>query len=545
MGQQALDRILLKSDAIIKGKAPKIFRPQLNKRTHRYSVNKQGFKDQLSVQIDRIKEFASVPQTEIDQILLSIAGDFVSRLHTKLRGLNRAGFKTNFREGSSDSSFVCVITSDEKKSVFNLLGQIRAPLLKLVAKEIGEKIFGDYKNSSGYKAYSELSAKQQLILDRNRTREHAAAKRYSKRLEEYSLGTRTSKPEPSTFRVDKVRKKGLSMSDARKFDALTYYLEGYLQKPGVTTERSGGVSALGHEKQGGVAKVALDEIVNDIVGYLESDRLAPSIKIQTKVVSEFFNKAVNSLKLTKEVEFNLVIEGDVGEESFRANLGTSGQEAAEFNKGIQEIKKTLVAELSRIPWASIEGSTPFDKAVGSKIIRHAKKKFNKNITKLDLEPLDLDTSASISNIVIQGMKSPKVRLKPQAKQIQSPAKQKKQQTTSTNRRPRPAAQNWLSLINIMNQKLPQKVAQNMGAPGLVYRTGRFANSTKVVNIETTRDGSPSIVFDYQRDPYDVFDRTLGRSPWNTPARDPRALVDKSVREIARELAIGKFYTRRA
>jgi hypothetical protein len=85
----------------------------------------------------------------------------------------------------------------------------------------------------------------------------------------------------------------------------------------------------------------------------------------------------------------------------------------------------------------------------------------------------------------------------------------------------------------------------MGAPGLVYRTGKFANSTKVVNVETTRDGYPSIVFDYQRNPYDVFDRTLGESPWNTPARDPRALVDKSVREIVQEMAIGRFYTRRA
>lgn len=105
--------------------------------------------------------------------------------------------------------------------------------------------------------------------------------------------------------------------------------------------------------------------------------------------------------------------------------------------------------------------------------------------------------------------------------------------------------NWSSLKNILNNKLPQQVAKNMGEPGLVYRTGRFANSAQVVSIQTTKSGSPSIVFDYQRDPYDVFDRTLGKSPWNTPARDPRALVDKSVREIAQEMAIGRFYTRRA
>jgi len=87
--------------------------------------------------------------------------------------------------------------------------------------------------------------------------------------------------------------------------------------------------------------------------------------------------------------------------------------------------------------------------------------------------------------------------------------------------------------------------KNMSSPRLNNRTGRFAQSARVVNVEQTREGFPSFVFDYERDPYDVFDRTLGRSPWNTPERDPRALVDVSVREIVREMAIGRFFTRRA
>lgn len=85
----------------------------------------------------------------------------------------------------------------------------------------------------------------------------------------------------------------------------------------------------------------------------------------------------------------------------------------------------------------------------------------------------------------------------------------------------------------------------MKAPALVNRTGTFAQSVKITNIEQTREGYPSFVFDYERDPYDVFDRIKGRAPWNTPQRDPRALVDKSVREVVREMAINRFYTRRA
>jgi hypothetical protein len=105
--------------------------------------------------------------------------------------------------------------------------------------------------------------------------------------------------------------------------------------------------------------------------------------------------------------------------------------------------------------------------------------------------------------------------------------------------------NWLQLLPMINSRLPDTVAQNMGSPRLNFRTGRLAQSAKVVNIEQTREGFPSFVFDYERDPYDVFDRTLGRSPWNTPQRDPRTLVDQSVREIVREMAIGRFFTRRA
>lgn len=124
----------------------------------------------------------------------------------------------------------------------------------------------------------------------------------------------------------------------------------------------------------------------------------------------------------------------------------------------------------------------------------------------------------------------------------SPKKKNKESVPTNNQKMTP---NWSSLTAIINAKLPERVANNMGSPGLVNRTGRFANSTKVVNVETTRDGYPSVVFDYERDPYDVFDRTKGASPWNTPQRDPRALVDRSVREIVQEMAIGRFYTRRA
>lgn len=106
-------------------------------------------------------------------------------------------------------------------------------------------------------------------------------------------------------------------------------------------------------------------------------------------------------------------------------------------------------------------------------------------------------------------------------------------------------QTWYSLLNIINSQITERVMKNMKFPKLQNRTGTFAQSVRVVSVETTNEGFPSFVFDYERNPYDVFDRSKGRSPWNTPERDPKTLIDMSIREIVRELAIGRFYTRRA
>jgi len=118
----------------------------------------------------------------------------------------------------------------------------------------------------------------------------------------------------------------------------------------------------------------------------------------------------------------------------------------------------------------------------------------------------------------------------------------------------------------------------MGPPALESRTGRFASSVRAVDVNKTAQGYPSIGYTYAKNPYQIFEqgrgqkpwasperdpRTLidkslrdaknpyqifeqgrGQKPWASPERDPRILIDKSLREIAVELALGRFYTRR-
>jgi hypothetical protein len=99
----------------------------------------------------------------------------------------------------------------------------------------------------------------------------------------------------------------------------------------------------------------------------------------------------------------------------------------------------------------------------------------------------------------------------------------------------------LALLGILNSKLPETVRGNMVEPRLVNRTGRFAGSVKVTDITTTRQGFPSIGYTYERERYETFE--LGNRQGSSN-RDPRRLIDLSIRQIAAQFALGRFYTRR-
>lgn len=99
----------------------------------------------------------------------------------------------------------------------------------------------------------------------------------------------------------------------------------------------------------------------------------------------------------------------------------------------------------------------------------------------------------------------------------------------------------LYLIGVLNKELPKKVLDNMGAPALESRTGRFAASTRITDIVQTRQGFPSIGYTYMKNPYQTFE---AGNKQGSNERDPRKLIDRSIREIAAEFALGRFYTRR-
>ena len=96
-------------------------------------------------------------------------------------------------------------------------------------------------------------------------------------------------------------------------------------------------------------------------------------------------------------------------------------------------------------------------------------------------------------------------------------------------------QSPINLITLLNNKLPEAIKANMSTPYLVNRTGRFAGSVKVMNVLQNKQ-HPTIQYTYQRYPYDTFE--------SDPERDPRKLINLTIREVAAQVMTSRFYTKR-
>lgn len=94
----------------------------------------------------------------------------------------------------------------------------------------------------------------------------------------------------------------------------------------------------------------------------------------------------------------------------------------------------------------------------------------------------------------------------------------------------------MQAIAMFNSSLEEAIRDNMGSPALNYQTGRFAESVKVFSITPSMGTSGIIQYAYRKNPYQLYE--------GDGMRDPRLLIDKTLREQAAELALGKFTTQR-
>lgn len=103
----------------------------------------------------------------------------------------------------------------------------------------------------------------------------------------------------------------------------------------------------------------------------------------------------------------------------------------------------------------------------------------------------------------------------------------------------------IQLIGLLNAQINRFVQLNMGKGAaknkLNYRTGRFADSVKIVDVAHTLKGSGKdellIDYAYQENPYNVF-APGGRL--YTTGRDPSRLINASIRQLARAIVTDRF-----
>lgn len=98
----------------------------------------------------------------------------------------------------------------------------------------------------------------------------------------------------------------------------------------------------------------------------------------------------------------------------------------------------------------------------------------------------------------------------------------------------PPALNLLSLTNIINSGLHDRLRENMGTGSrrdvLNYRTGRFASSVKIDHLTISRQGMLTAFYTYMKNPYATF--SAGGRREYPRSRDPKLLISKSIRELA-------------
>jgi len=316
----------------------------------------------------------------------------------------------------------------------------------------------------------------------------------------------------------------VTLTKAKKqLDRTTYTQSLYVSDERI--ERGSDLFEGGHEQGEGILETrmrdALDSAFNTAYkGEMDKEALKSNL--------ELLGIKLDIVRDDSDDSHTFYIQSRVGNQ--KAGF-TSAKDKSEM---LKDLKSAIQKLNSNIPIEGLKGSDsilerkakevaistlmPFEKLKGVKVKKPKTPKKTKRSANLSNRQSTKKAKSTLSSVRIK-----KVPL----------AKRKRQ----------PGLVNQVAFIKILNDRLPQQLNKNMKFPALENRSGRFLSSVRVVDISKTAKGFPSIGFTYQKEPYQVYETSSG-SRFSSHERDPRNLIDKSIREIATELAIGRFYTRR-
>lgn len=220
--------------------------------------------------------------------------------------------------------------------------------------------------------------------------------------------------------------------------------------------------------------------------------------------------AINSAELGPQEQAAIrSVVGAIGDEALfevlKSRTGTEAfREIAQEIVPITESSETLLEFIQNLIGHSVAGKT---------------KASLKQTT-----PQFLGTPVTSASLVLGKAKKTSAKAKAKPK-VRTPAIKRAQVGTSS-----------ASLLAILNLGLAEQIRRNMGTGNsktlLNYRTGRFAESAKVVRVSESRQGMITAFYTYMKNPYATFSQ--GGRQELPKSRDPKLLISKSIRELMQE-----------
>ena len=299
-----------------------------------------------------------------------------------------------------------------------------------------------------------------------------------------------------------------------------------------TSDTAGKVFHLEHTKDSSnVEHFIQDAVVNALNEvYVAADAEGPAV----------IDEETAALLKEYDLEDILTIQKNVKLGTIHLILGSqilNSIESANESKIKVDLQNKIKAAIEKLGGVGeLEGSDSLVTGVRKNAIKAIMKQFSTiKGAKITIEPTKIKESKAPVGLK-KSLKVTKTARRAAIFKRSKPKKAKQKRQAAS-----PSTPNLASIIGILQQKLPQTVEKNMGSPRLNNRTGRFAGSVQVTDIAQTAKGFPSIGYTYMKRPYQTFETSGAQGSVD---RDPRTLIDGSIREIAAGLAMGRFYTRR-
>lgn len=452
-----------------------------NKRVHIFKFNSISMANQMKIELENNKNFSGLTQKD-RQVINSLAQDMKVSLAKTLEKLSKQNPASKYRETKNTLQF----RFDENTGTHKVITLRSGKTIEISPDDVFRTLKDTYR---------------------------PALKDFFDGVQNHLKSTTEVNPETGRMRHRALR-----------------------TKTGKTAQAPGKYLHAGHEKGAGIFESFLRDAFEGIAEATGSDSKA------TK----------NDLAHVLGVETLLILVRNDKEDSHTISIESRYLNTMAKEGGVDistlrgQLKKELKAAINKVQKA-LDLGEGIEGLQGSDSIKSKKRKQTLSKT---LEPFKKLKNVTVksedlkikSKSYKRKRKAPKPTAAAQAVAVSGKGVKATRGVQRTKGTTSPAA-SPLKLITMLNKELPNVVRNNMKAPALVNRTGTFAESVKVTDIQQTPKGFPTIGYTYKRDPYEVFEMG-SQGSWSSPERDPRKLIEGSIREIAANMAMGRFYMRR-